>query len=76
MDFVKVFGWVLLVAGIGTMASPLISSVTGFAILNLNLGLSQPNITFSLTTFVIGGLMAFVGFFLARPKNKSVVENL
>lgn len=76
MGLIKLFGWVLLVAGIGTMVSPLISSATGFAIANLNVGLPQPQISFSMTTFVIGGLLALVGLFIVRPEKRSVIENM
>lgn len=76
MGMIKVFGWVLLVSGIGAMASPLISSATGFAVANLNAGFTQPHISFSLTTFVVGGLLALVGLLIVRPEKKSVIEKL
>ena len=76
MGLFKIFGWLLLVSGIGTMASPLISSATGFAIANLGVGLPQPDMSFSLTAFVVGGLFAFIGLLIVRPAKKSVIENM
>lgn len=76
MNLVKIFGWLLLILGIGAMASPLISSATGFAIASINSSAPQLHISFSTTTFVIGGLMTLVGLFIVRPEKKSVLENM
>ena len=79
MGLFRIFGWVFLIFGIGIMTAPLISSMTGFVINNLNVvipyntssDIPQPSTTFSLRVFAVGGALSIVGLVIASPKKKS-----
>lgn len=76
MGLVKSFGWMLLIAGMGLMASPMMSSATGFVIASLHVPVLEPHIKFSPAIFVAGGLLALVGLAIVWPRSRSVIEKM